>query len=177
MLLPMPRETPVSGDDLLLGYRWAEGDFPSLDSQNRAEGQSHSPWATTWPQSSKGLMGPLFRGVGVAEEPPPNCLAAGNNGAIVGGASAGRLLARPAHHGAGPHPRPAAGSALPQVLPEAEPLTSPRLPGLNSGHQQHPQGPPALPMLMSRAPGPCRQQGHVGQDRVGVRVMRQDVCL
>lgn len=29
----------------------------------------------------------------MAEEPPPNCLATGNNGAIVGGGSAGRRLA------------------------------------------------------------------------------------
>ena len=54
----------------------------------------------------------------MAQEPPPNCLAAGNNGAIVGVAECGQAAGTGSAPGAGPHPEPACPPALMIIVKE-----------------------------------------------------------
>lgn len=104
MLLPTLWETPISPDALSLGTRVGRWRLKPGFPEGR-NGQGSSLWALTWPLSSKGLIWPFFLGGGIRGGPGtssklPDCLAAGNNGAIVGVASVGRLLAQAVHHGA-----------------------------------------------------------------------------
>lgn len=68
--------------------------------------------AFTWSKSPKGLIWPLFGGVWVTEEPPPNCLATGNNGAIVGGVECGQATGTASAPRAGPRPETACHTLL-----------------------------------------------------------------
>lgn len=129
------------------GRRWR----PQPRSPEDRNGQGSSLGTLTWPLSSKGLIGPFFWGgaLGVAQEPPPNCLAAGNNGAIVGVAECGQAAGTGSAPGAGPHPEPACPPALSPGAASDRDI----LPALTS---------PAGPRLLApAAPGEPSSSAHV----------------
>lgn len=104
---------------------WVRSDFssctPTYTEKKKNEAGSFLG-AFTWSSSPNGLIWLLFRGAWVTEEPPPNCLATGNNGAIVGGVECGQATGTVSAPRAGPRPKPACRAlhSLPQVLPEAD---------------------------------------------------------
>lgn len=109
------------------GYTWVE-----VTSQawipRREEWAGSSPWALTWPLSSNGLIWPLFGGwLGWPRNLLQTAWRLGTMGPLWEEWSAGRLLAQPAHRGAGPHPTPACPQlcSLPQVLPAVETSSQP----------------------------------------------------
>lgn len=116
---PQLRRRPVAGPTRV------GSDFSSPDSWNGRKKLSSFLCAFTWPQSPKGLIWPLFTGAWVAEEPPPNCLAAGNNGAIVGGVECGQAAGTASAPRAGPHPKPACPAALCSLPPGTARQTDP----------------------------------------------------
>lgn len=143
---PLPDRRPHIRRWTIALCTWVRSDFSSCTpTTGRGKPEPGSfLGAFTWSESPKGLIWPLFRGVWVTEEPPPNCLATGNNGAIVGGVECGQAAgtASAPRAWAGPHRDglPCRTGSLPQVLPEAD--TSPIpclacLAGPSSWHQQH----------------------------------------
>lgn len=126
--------------------------------------------AFTWSESPKGLIWPLFRGEWVAEEPPPNCLATGNNGAIVGRVECGQAAGTASTPRVGPRPKPACHTLLsPPGTARGRHILYrlPCLPGPRFWHQQHLGSHLALHVDMQTAMT-LQEAGACGPGLVGV---------
>lgn len=120
---------------------WVSSDFSNCTPTTGGKKEPGSfLGAFTWSTSPKGLIWPLFRGAWVTEEPPSNCLATGNNGAIVGGVECGQATGTVSAPRAGPRPEPACHTVLsPPSAARGRHILHPLpcLPGPSSWHQQH----------------------------------------
>lgn len=159
------------------GRRW----HPQPGSPEERNGQGSSLGNLTWPLSPKGLIGPFFwGGLGVAQEPPPNCLAAGNNGAIVGAVECGQTAGTGSAPGAGPHPEPACPPALsPRCCQRQRHPPSPHLAGQaqTPGTSSTWRALQLCPRCHPDCHDPTGSRGMWARTGWGWGLTRQDVCL